>query len=128
MPIWKLDTGKKPTGAEVKLHRKKRKYDKGSLPFLTKIGKERRKIERRRGGTKKIRALSVEFANVFDPKAKKTKKVKILSVIENPANPELVRREVITKGAIIKTEIGEAKVTSRPSQHGVVNAILIERK
>jgi len=127
MPIWKLDTGKKPTGGEVKIHRKKRKYDKGSLPFLTKIGEERRKIERRRGGTKKVRALSVEFANVFDPKTKKTKKVKILGVLENPANPELVRREVITKGAIIKTEIGKAKVTSRPSQHGVVNALLLSK-
>ncbi|MEM5832609.1 MAG: 30S ribosomal protein S8e, partial [Candidatus Aenigmatarchaeota archaeon] len=41
--------------------------------------------------------------------------------------PLYERRKIITKGAIIKTEIGLAKVTSRPSQHGVVNAILIQK-
>jgi len=41
---------------------------------------------------------------------------------------DFVRRKIITKGAIIKTELGLAKVTSRPSQDGVVNAVLIEEK
>jgi small subunit ribosomal protein S8e len=34
---------------------------------------------------------------------------------------------VITKGAIIETEKGLAKVVSRPGQDGVVNAVLIEQ-
>jgi small subunit ribosomal protein S8e len=46
--------------------------------------------------------------------------------VENPANPHYVRRNIITKGAVIKTELGNAKVTSRPGQDGVVNAALIE--
>ncbi|MEM7825868.1 MAG: hypothetical protein QW412_03355 [Candidatus Aenigmatarchaeota archaeon] len=33
---------------------------------------------------------------------------------------------MVTKGCIIKTEIGNARVTSRPSQDGVVNAVIIE--
>jgi small subunit ribosomal protein S8e len=33
---------------------------------------------------------------------------------------------VITKGAIIETEDGLAKVTSKPSKDGVVNAVLIK--
>ncbi|MEM2426420.1 MAG: hypothetical protein QXE83_05420 [Archaeoglobaceae archaeon] len=33
----------------------------------------------------------------------------------------------MTKGAIIQTEIGKAKVTNRPSQEGIINAVLIEK-
>jgi small subunit ribosomal protein S8e len=35
---------------------------------------------------------------------------------------------IVTKGCIVETELGKAKVTSRPSQHGIVNAILVEPK
>ena len=38
--------------------------------------------------------------------------------------PEL--RGIITKGALIETELGKAIVTSRPGQDGVVNALLVE--
>ena len=46
-------------------------------------------------------------------------------VIENTANPNYVRRNIITKGAIVETPEGNAKVTSRPGQDGVINGILI---
>ena len=65
------------------------------------------------------------MANVVDPKTQKSKKVKILTVVENSANPFYVRRNIINRGAIIETEIGKAKVTSRPGQHGLINAILL---
>jgi small subunit ribosomal protein S8e len=52
--------------------------------------------------------------------------VKILGVAKNPANKEYERRQVITKGALIKTELGLARVTSRPGQNGVVNAVLVK--
>ena len=87
---------------------------------------EKRVKDRVRGGNEKVRVVTAEFANVLDPKNGKTRKVKILDVVKNPANPQLVRSKVITKGCIIKTEIGNAKVTSRPSQEGIVNAILLE--
>ena len=58
----------------------------------------------------------------------KIKKLKILNVIENPANPHLVRQNIITKGCIIETEMGKARITSRPGQSGVLNAVLIEPK
>lgn len=126
MSIWHKDRGRKPTGGVIRLARKKRKYELGRLPTHTKIGKTRVKIVRVKGGGKKLRALSVEFANVLDPKTKTIKKVKITKVLENPANPHFVRMGIVTKGCIIETEIGKAKVTSRPSQHGIVNAILVE--
>ena len=127
MTVWNIDRGKKVTGGVIHLNRKKRRFQRGSLPLLTKIGKEKKLIERKRGGMKKVKLMEAEFANIIDPKTKKAKKVKILDVIENKANPHLVRRGIITKGAIIKTELGEARVTSRPSQHGVVNAVLLRK-
>jgi len=128
MAKWNIDTGKKVTGGTIHQYRKKRRFQRGSLPLHTKIGKERKWIDRKRSGMKKIRLASAEFANVIDPKTKKMMKVKILHVLRNDADPQSVRRGIITKGAIIKTEMGEAKVTSRPSQDGVINAQLIEEK
>ena len=39
-----------------------------------------------------------------------------------------VRRNIITKGAIVKTEAGLVKITSRPGQDGTLNGILVEEK
>lgn len=128
MPVWHGEKGKKPTGGLIKIARKKRKYELGSMSLHTKLEKDKKKFFRTKGGNIKVKSLSVEFANVFDPKTNTTKKVKILHVLENPANPHLVRRGVITKGSVIKTEAGRARITSRPSQHGIVNALLIEEK
>ncbi len=128
MAIWHGDRGRKVTGGKIRLHaKKKRKSELGREFVKTKISeKEKRKIVRTKGGGIKIKLKEVVYANVTDPKTKKTKKAKVLDVIENPANPQLVRSKIITKGAIIKTEIGKAKVTSRPGQDGVLNAVLIE--
>ena len=58
----------------------------------------------------------------------KAKKTKIERVIENPASRHFVRQNVISRGAIIQTPEGLAKVTSRPTQDGVVNAVLVKGK
>jgi len=128
LSVWHGEKGRKPTGGEIKLARKKRKYELGSFPVHTKIGKEEKKIVKTKGGGRKVKAFSVEFANVLDPKSKTVKKAKILDILENTANPHFVRRGIITKGSVIKTDIGNARVTSRPSQHGIVNAIIVEEK
>jgi len=128
MTVWHGRSGKKHTGGQIIIARKKRKYELGRQPIHVKIGKEHKFSLRTKGGGEKIRAMSVEFANVLDPSTKKVQKTKILDVLENPANPQLVRSKIITKGAIIKTEVGKARITSRPTQHGIVNAIIVEEK
>ena len=128
MTKWHIDRGKKVTGGKIHLHRKKRRFQRGSLPLLTKLGKEKKRKERKRGESTKLKLITTEFANVIDPKTNKTKKVKILDVLRNEADPHYVRREIITKGTIIKTDLGEARVVSRPSQDGVVNAIIVQEK
>jgi small subunit ribosomal protein S8e len=72
-----------------------------------------------------MRVLKCELANVADPKSGTTKTVKIITVRDNPANPFYARRNITTKGAVIETELGDAVVTSRPGQEGIVNAVLV---
>jgi len=118
---------KKITGGRRGTNRKPRKYEIGGFPTETKLyDKDVRIFEKVYGGNTKVRLKYAAFANVYNPKTKQNSKVKILNVIETPANKELARRGIIIKGAIIATELGKAKVISRPSQEGVVNAILIE--
>lgn len=119
--------GRTPSGAKFIPHYKvKKKCHLGGDEILVELSeKEKRIIKRTKGGNKKVKLRFVTYANVFD--GKNYKKVKILDVVENKAHPLYERRKIITKGAIIKTEIGLAKVTSRPSQHGIVNALLIQK-
>ncbi|MCS7129877.1 MAG: 30S ribosomal protein S8e [Archaeoglobaceae archaeon] len=119
---------RKPSGGLYRRHRKKRKYELGGEQVLTVIGDRKVKKERMMGGNYKIRLFSDKYANVYDPTQKKVLKVAIKSVLENPAHVHYVRHGVITKGAVIMTEIGKAKVTNRPSQEGIINAVLIEQK
>lgn len=76
----------------------------------------------------KARLLGVTHVNLSNPSTGKTKRVEILRVIENPASVDYDRRGVITKGTIMETPLGSARVTSRPGQNGVVNAILVSKK
>ena len=116
---------RKESGGKYKSARGKRNFEKGSSPALTHIGKNKLKTVRTRGGKSKSRALSVDTVNLFDSKTRKFEKVKVKTVVETPANRHHVRRNIFTKGAIIETEKGKARVTSRPGQNGSVNAVLI---
>lgn len=73
----------------------------------------------------KIHALSENSANVYDSKKGKAQNVKILRVIRNPASVDYDRRGIITRGTILETELGHVRVTSRPGQHGMINAVLV---
>jgi len=127
MTQWHSDLHKrKKTGGRRRPYRKKRKYERGGDPVLTVIGERKLKEKRARGGGVKYALAADLYANVFDPEKKAAQKVKILRLLSNPASRDLERRGVITKGAIIETELGRAKVTSRPGQDGVINAVLVK--
>ncbi|MEM4411619.1 MAG: 30S ribosomal protein S8e [Thermofilum sp.] len=119
---------KKITGGVKGRHVKvKRKYWIGRYPTLTTIGEKTSvRITCTKGGGVKIRVKVAAEANVYVPKEGKTVKAKIIKLIDNPADRNLARRGILTKGALIQTSVGKAKVTSRPGQDGVVNAVLIE--
>lgn len=128
MAVWQCRSKKKPSGGAIREHRKKRKFERGREYIPTVIGSRNVKKLRVRGGGVKHRVLQIDVANVYDPESKKIKKVKIETVIENPANPHFVQRNIITKGALVRTKLGIAKITSRPGQDGVINAVLVKKR
>jgi small subunit ribosomal protein S8e len=119
---------KKPSGGRKRAYRRKRKFEEGRFPAETILGEPKRKIVRGRGETTKIKALSDMYACVTDPKNGKTEKVEITRVVKNPVNVDYDRRGVITKGTVIETSLGLARITSRPGQHGIINAVLISEE
>jgi small subunit ribosomal protein S8e len=124
MTISNLRSKRKPTGGKYQKQRKKMRKDFGSDFLPAKVSTQKKKTIRTFGGNFKIKLMGAEKANVtIDGK---TKIVKILSVKENRANPNFVRMNVVTKGAIIETDAGLAKVTSRPGQGGVINAVAVK--
>jgi small subunit ribosomal protein S8e len=117
---------RKYTGGKRKPYRTRRAFEFDDYPFETAVGETVRARKKTRGGTASFGLRSTNEANVYDPSASKTLKTKIIRVTSNKANREYERRGVITKGATIETELGVARVTSRPSDDGVVNAVLVK--
>ena len=129
MSVWHGDLRKKkPSGGRKRAYRMKRRFERGSFPTETVVGETSEKIDRRRGGNTKTRLFSTNQANVSNLSTGKTERVEILRMVRNPANVDYNRRGVITKGAVIETPLGIARVTSSPGQDGVVNAVLIEKE
>ena len=126
MALWQGRSRRKSTGGRYRKHRHKRKFEIGREKQYSFVGEPKYKKARTKGNHQKVRVLKINFVNLVDQKKNKTVKTKVLQVIENPANPNYVRRNIITKGAIIETDKGNAKITSRPGQHGVLNAVLLE--
>ncbi|HEV8289949.1 MAG TPA: 30S ribosomal protein S8e [Candidatus Norongarragalinales archaeon] len=94
--------------------------------FDVKAKEEKHETKRSKGGGMKIKSKIILFVNLA-MSGGKVKRVKITNVTENPANRLYPRENIITKGAIIETEAGKARVTSRPAQDGTVNAILLQK-
>ena len=128
MPQWHGDLAKrKSTGGRSRVPRKKRAYEIGNLPAETTLGETEAKVVAAMGGNRKFKLKTSDCVNVTNPSTKETKKVQIVRFIKNPANIDYNRRGVITKGTVVETELGEARITSQPGVDGVLNAILISK-
>jgi small subunit ribosomal protein S8e len=118
---------RKPTGGRSKPSRGRRAFEKDGYAIEPLVGPVSRRTLHRRGGRRTSGVIFADFANVSDSSGKATKS-KILRVKRSPANRDYERRGVITRGAVLETEAGEAVVTSRPTADGVVNAVLTAKK
>ncbi len=125
MVLWHGRSKRKITGGKLRRHKDKKKFEIGSEQTEAKIGDRRAKVIKTTGNTIKVKLRVAQHANVIT-KSGKSEKVEIISVKENPANLHYVRRNVVTKGAIIDTKMGQARVTSRPGQDGNISAVLLE--
>ncbi len=108
--------------------RKKRKYATGREAVETTIGNDRKKKIKTKGGGDKLKLISTKYANII--LENRGVKCEILGLIESPAGRDYTRRNIITRGAILKMKTPQdkevkAKVTSRPGQDGILNAVLL---
>lgn len=112
--------------------RDKRLFEKGGLFSSTKVvvdGNEKRKSIRTRGNNLKVKAQSSKFVVVSDSKGKVVKG-EVITVLDNTANRDYTRTNILTKGAKIKVKIGNeekiAIVSSRPGQSGTIQCVFAE--
>ena len=102
-----------------------RRSERGGYFVATKVGTENTvKRMRGRGGQVKDKLKHAAFANVLTKKG--YKKAKITGVLKSGDNRNFARLGIITKGAVINTDLGKARVLNRPGQDGSINALLIE--
>jgi len=86
------------------IHKKKKQYESGRPATLTKIGEKRVRRLRVRGGNYKFKALKLDHGNFSWPSEQVTRKTKVLSVVYNASNNELVRTNTLVKGSIIQID------------------------
>ena len=123
MGIWQGRSRRKPTGGRLRPVRKKRRFEISRELQHATLGTGTVKRYRVRGDNLKLRILTATTVNVYDPSTKTTKPAKVITVRENPANPNYVQRNIVTKGAILETDLGLVRVVSRPGQDGVLNGV-----
>ncbi len=125
MALWQGESRRKSTGGRLISARGKRRYEVAREHLDTHVAPHKQKLVRSKGANQKIKLLASDKINVTG-KDGKTKVAELKTVVENSANIHYVRRNIITKGAIVDTNLGKARVTSRPGQHGALNGVLIE--
>eukprot|EP01113_Clastostelium_recurvatum_P037380 TRINITY_DN5455_c0_g1_i1.p1 TRINITY_DN5455_c0_g1~~TRINITY_DN5455_c0_g1_i1.p1 ORF type:complete len:285 (-),score=59.21 TRINITY_DN5455_c0_g1_i1:53-907(-) len=92
------------TGGKRKAYRLKRKFELGRQPAATKIGEKRVHLVRVRGGNLKHRALRLDSGNFSWGSEAITRKSRILNVVYNASNNELVRTNTLVKNCIIQID------------------------
>ena len=92
---------RRETGGRRSQFRKKRKFEMGRPAAMTRIGEKRIHEVRTRGGNKKFRALRLDSGNFSWGTEVCTRKVRVLDVVYNASNNELVRTKTLVKGAIV---------------------------
>ena len=119
-----MNLGRKISGGKYQQQRKKKLYERPGQKRIAKLGEDKRKSQKVRGGTRKVFLLKAKTINLV--LNGKSTKAEIKNVVETPSDRFLARQNVLTKGTIVETDKGRAKITNRPTQEGVLNGILLK--
>jgi len=92
---------RRATGGKKAPIRKKRKFELGRPAANTKIGPHRVHRVRVRGGNIKFRALRLDHGNFSWGSERVARKTRIVDVMYNSSNNELVRTKTLVKNAIV---------------------------
>jgi small subunit ribosomal protein S8e len=79
-------------------------YEMGRPPANTKLGPQRVHTVRCRGGNLKFRAMRLETGNYSWGSENATRKTRILDVVYNASNNELVRTKTLVKNCIVQID------------------------
>merc|ERR1712127_464930 len=147
---------RRATGGRMPIHQKKRKFEMGRQPTMTKLGPKRVRPLRTRGGNLKWRALKIDGGNFSWGSEAVSRKTRVLDVVYNATNNELVRTKTLVKNCIVlidanplrqwylkhydvelnKKKVAEqfnsgrllACISSRPGQSGRLDGYVLEGK
>ncbi|CAN4103957.1 unnamed protein product [Withania somnifera] len=102
---------RRATGGKKKAWRKKRKYELGRQPANTKLVPNAKTVRRIRvrGGNVKWRALRLDTGNYSWGSEAVTRKTRLLDVVYNASNNELVRTQTLVKSAIVQVDAAPFK-------------------
>ena len=126
MAQWHGISRRKPSGGRKVQARGKRATEISTEKQFALVGEPKRKIYRKTGGNTMVRVMAENRVAIADPAKGTTKMGTIMSVVENESDPNYVRRNILVKGAIIETDKGRVRITSRPGKDGVINGVLVE--
>jgi len=100
---------RRETGGKRAHYRKKRNFEKGRPGAATKLGTRSVHLVRGRGGNMKFRAMRLDSGNFSWRSEAVAKKCRILDVIYNASNNELVRTKTLVKGCIVQVDASQFK-------------------
>jgi len=92
---------RRATGGKKNPIRKKRKFEMGRPPAVTRLAPKRVRKVRCRGGNIKLRALRLESGSYSWGSEGICKPTRIIDVVYNACNNELVRTKTLVKNAIV---------------------------
>jgi small subunit ribosomal protein S8e len=92
---------KRSTGGRMPVHKKKRAFELGRVPGNAKLGKAQIQRIRTRGGNQKFRALRINEGNFSWGSEAISRKTRIIDVVYNATNNELVRTKTVVKNCIV---------------------------
>merc|ERR1719389_106615 len=92
---------RRSTGGRMPIHKKKRKFEMGRVPTMTKLGAKKTINIRGRGNNLKRRALRIDAGNFSWGSEAMSAKTRVLDTVYNATNNELVRTKTLVKNAIV---------------------------
>ena len=98
------------TGGRMPIHQKKRAFEKARPVSHTKLGNKRDvRILRVRGGGHKFRGMTLDTGNFVWVSEQVSRKSKIIDVVYNATNNELIRTKTLVKNAIVQIDANPFK-------------------
>lgn len=95
---------RRSTGGRMPVHKKKRQFEMGRMPTNTKLGPKKITLVRGRGGNFKHRALRIDAGTFSWGSEAISRKTRVLDVVYNATNNELVRTKTLVKNAIVRID------------------------